>query len=427
MTILKSFRRFTIEAITSGKFTTWKKVIKYLVGNTFYSFLKQQLFNTQIVEKAQVKAVVQGANLGVNISGFVTSELGIGEGVRSTIRAIESVNIPFAINNFNINPHRKLDNTYNKFTTDNPHSINIIQVNAPEVNIFLSYFGSEYCKNRYNIGFWAWELPEFPQELNPVFNLFNEIWTYSSFCADAIAPASPVPVLKMMPSISLKTPTITKEELGLPNNKFIFLFIFDLFSVMERKNPIAIIEAFNQAFELPNEDVLLILKFSNTEHFPEEHKTLKQLTEECPSIQIIDRYLLKEEVNALIYNCDCYISLHRSEGFGLTMAEAMFYGKPVIATAYSANTEFMNIGNSYLVKYELVNLTQDFPPYLKGNVWAEPDIEHAAYQMRYVFENYNESLQIGLKGASYIKSHFSTQAVGSRIKKRLDYISKAVD
>lgn len=425
--MMQGFRRFTIKAITSGKYTRLKNLVKRTVGKTLYTFLKQQVFAAQTIEKTKIQTIaVQRSELGVNISGFITSELGIGEGVRSTIRAIESVNIPLVINNFNINPHRKLDNTYKNFTERNPYPINIIQINAPEVNTFLSYYGSEYCLNRYNIGFWAWELPEFPSSLSSAFNLFNEIWTPSSFCADAIAPVSPVPVLKMMHSISLKTPTITREMLGLPKNKFIFLFVFDLFSVLERKNPIAIIQAFNQAFDPLKEDVFLILKFSNTEHFPEHYTALKQLTEDYPSIQLIDHYLLKEEVDALIYNCDCYISLHRSEGFGLTMAEAMFYGKPVIATAYSANTEFMHIGNSFLVKYDLISLTEDFPPYLKGNVWAEPDIDHAAYQMRYVFEHYEQALKIGFQGSNQIKSYLSPQAVGSRMKKRLDYIIQSL-
>lgn len=359
---------------------------------------------------------------GVNIAGYVNSEFGLGEGVRATIRAIEAANIPFVINNCTFNLHRKLDSSYKEFTNDNPYPINIVQVNVDLINTFINQVRPEYFNNRYNIGFWAWEIPVFPQEWKSAFNLFNEIWAYSSYCVEAISMVSPIPVIKMMPSISLPTPSLGREVLGLPQDKFIFVFMFDFCSVLERKNPAATIEAFKQAFGKSNEDVLLVIKFSNAEHFPEQRERLKALVEGYPSIQLIDGYLLRDELNALIYNCDCYVSLHRSEGFGLTIAEAMFYGKPVIATDYSANTEYMNVGNSFPVKYDLVTLAEDFLPYKKGNIWANPDIEHAAYLMRYVFENYEQAKQVGERAAREVRSLLNPQVIGSKIRSRLEYI-----
>lgn len=363
---------------------------------------------------------------GVNIAGYVNSEFGLGEGVRATIRAIEAASIPFVINNCTFNLHRKLDSSYKEFTDDNPYPINIVQVNVDLINIFIGHVRPDYFQNRYNIGFWAWEMPDFPQEWKSAFNLFNEIWTYSSYCADAIAMASPIPVIKIMPSISLPQPSLSREVLGLPQDKFIFLLMFDFCSVFERKNPAATIEAFKQVAR-SNEDVLLVIKFSNAEHFPEQRERLKALVEGYPSIKIIDGYLLRDQLNALIYNCDCYVSLHRSEGFGLTIAEAMFYGKPVIATDYSANTEYMNVGNSFPVKYELVTLAEDFLPYKKGNMWAEPDIEHAAYLMRYVFENHNQAKQVGERAAREVTSRLNPHIIGSKIRSRLEYIMHSTD
>ena len=184
---------------------------------------------------------------GVNIAGYVNSEFGLGEGVRATIRALEAVGIPFVINNCTFHTiHKKLDYTYSNFSDKNPYPINIIQVNADMINTFISSAKPEYFKNKYNIGYWVWELPDFPKEWLSAFNLFDEIWTYSSYCVEAIAPVSSILVLKMMPSISLPQTSIPKLALGLPENKFIFLFIFDFCSVFERKNPAAVIEAFNQ-------------------------------------------------------------------------------------------------------------------------------------------------------------------------------------
>ncbi|HLO48602.1 MAG TPA: glycosyltransferase [Kamptonema sp.] len=363
-------------------------------------------------------------NFGINISGYINGEFGIGEGVRANIRAIEAAGIPFVINNFTKSPHRKQDASYQNFTQENPYPVNLIQVNADEVNNFIKFAGSSYLKNRYNIGFWAWELPTFPPQLSSVFTLFNEIWTYSNHCAESISMVSPIPVIKIMPSLSIITPEIDRERLGFPQQKFIFLFMFDFFSRMERKNPLAAIAAFKKAFGESNERVLLIVKSSNSQHFPEHRELLNSAIANCPSIQHIDGYLSKNEVNSLVYNCDCYVSLHRCEGFGLTMAEAMFFGKPTIATSYSSNTEFMNVGNSFLVRYDLKEIMADIGPYKKGNFWAEPDIEHAAYLMQYVFNNYQQAKQIGARGAEEIKSLLSPQVMGNKIRNRLEYISK---
>jgi len=360
-------------------------------------------------------------NLGINIAGYINGEFGIGEGVRANIRAIETTNIPFTINNFTRSPNRNQDTTYQKFSPDNPYPLNLIQVNADEVNTFIKHSGSSYFANRYNIGFWAWEIPEFPQKWQPVFDNFQEIWTYSNYCAEAISLVSPIPVIKIMPSIDLPPSYLNRQSLGLPENKFIFLFIFDFSSLIERKNPLAAIQAFKQAFG-EDERVLLILKSSNSAKNLQDLALLQSAIKNSPNIQHLDGYLSKNEVNGLLYNCDCYLSLHRCEGFGLTMAEAMFYGKPVIATGYSSNTEFMNVGNSFLVKYKLIPLDADCGPYKKANIWAEPDIEHAAYFMRQIFHNYPEAQQVGAIAAKDIRTLLSPTTAGKRIQKRLEYI-----
>ncbi|MEG5014884.1 MULTISPECIES: glycosyltransferase [unclassified Microcoleus] len=365
-------------------------------------------------------------NLGMNIAGYISGEFGIGEGVRANIRAAEAANIPFIINNFTRSPHRKQDTTYQNFSQDNPHPVNLIQVNADEVATFIKDRGSSYFENKYNIGFWAWELPEFPPEWQPAFNNFHEIWTYSNYCAEAISAVSPIPVIKIMPSIALPAPSLNREALNLPKDKFIFLFVFDFSSRIERKNSLATIQAFKQAFGEDN-SVLLVIKSSNSTQHLEQQKLLKSAIANCSNIKHLDGYLSKNKLNGLLYNCDCYVSLHRCEGFGLTMAEAMFYGKPVIATGYSSNTEFMNVGNSYLVKYKLIPIEQDCGPYKKGNVWAQADVEHAADLMRYVCNNYREAQQIGAIAAEEIKTLLNPQVTGNKIRKRLEYIAEITD
>ncbi|GAB4282493.1 MAG: hypothetical protein Fur0025_11730 [Oscillatoriaceae cyanobacterium] len=355
---------------------------------------------------------------GINIAGHVSGEFGLGEAVRANIRSLEAAGIPFVINNFNRSPHRKQDKTYDNFSDDNPYPINLIQVNADQIQAFARDVGKSYFEGKYNIGFWAWELPEFPNEWMAAFNWFDEIWTYSGYCQDAISRVSPIPVIKVMPSVWLPTPSIGKSELGLPTDKFIFLFSFDFFSIFERKNPLAVIEAFKQAFG-QDDRVLLVLKCSNSQRFPAQTQAMQAAVTGRENILIIDKVLARAEVNALLYNCDAYVSLHRSEGFGLGMAEAMFYGKPVIATGYSANLEFMNVANSFLVKYDLVALEQDIRPYKKGNLWAQPDINHAAELMAWVFQNQAAAAQVGARGQRDINLLLSPEARGKHIATRL--------
>ncbi|MGL6280810.1 MAG: methyltransferase domain-containing protein, partial [Microcoleaceae cyanobacterium] len=370
-------------------------------------------YQTNIQEKQLLANNLSNTNLpyfinqqlGVNIAGFIKSELGIGEGVRSIIRAVETTDIPFVINNIDLPSHRNADTSYQKFSPDNPHPINILQINANEVNTFMKRgVLQKYLNNHYNIGFWAWELPKFPPEWVSALTPFHEIWTYSNYCADAIAQVAAIPVLRMMPSINLAIPNLTKEDLGLPKDKFIFLFMFDFFSRVQRKNPMAIIRAFKQAFDRNNQDVLLIIKCSNSQKFPAERQILIDLIDNYDSIKLIDGYFSKEQINALVYHCDSYVSLHRCEGFGLTMAEAMFYGKPVIATGYSSNIEFMNVANSFLVKYDLVEIDGNYGPYKKGDIWADAKVDHCSELMQYVVNNYESAKKIGDQAAEDMKT-----------------------
>lgn len=358
--------------------------------------------------------------LGVNVAGYIKSESGLGEGVRTTLRALEAAEVPFVINNCNFDfEHRKTDKSFSDFSEDNPYPINLVQVNADSLFKFLESAGTDYLKNQYNIGFWAWEMLRFPREWFFAFDLFNEIWTPSNFCIEAISSVSPVPVIRMPHAINLPVPSINRARIGLPEDTFIFLFIFDFSSTVERKNPAAVIKAFIQAFGGEDKKVLLVIKSSNADFEPHKAAALRSLADGAANIKFIDQKMPREELNALIYHTDCYVSLHRAEGFGLTMAEAMFYGKPVIATDYSSNTDFMNVGNSLPVKYEITQLNEDLGFFKRGDLWAEPDVADAAQKMRFVFENQTQAKIIGETAAREMRSRYSPQAVGEKMKDRL--------
>ncbi len=155
-------------------------------------------------------------------------------------------------------------------------------------------------------------------------------------------------------------------------DRFALLFIFDFLSVLERKNPLGLVDAFTRAFR-PDEGPMLVIKTINGDLRLSDLERLRAVAGDRRDVLIVDRYYTEEQKNALVGACDCYVSLHRSEGFGLTMAEAMALGKPVIATGYSGNLHFMTPENSYLVDYVRVNVPTGCEPYPTTACWAEPE------------------------------------------------------
>ena len=200
----------------------------------------------------------------------------------------------------------------------------------------------------------------------------------------------------------------------------VFLFVFDLRSILERKNPMGLLEAFREAFSR-SDKTILVLNYINAKFNPEGVQQIRKMSEGM-NVRIYDGHLGAEGYLALISASDCYVSLHRSEGLGIPMAEAMSFGKPVIGTGYSGNMEFMTDSNSLLVKYELKELERDYGPYEKGNTWAEPDIGNAAQLMRWVYENREEALDIGKNAQKEIMEILNPTFAAQEIRTRLEQI-----
>jgi glycosyltransferase involved in cell wall biosynthesis len=279
--------------------------------------------------------------------------------------------------------------------------------------------GAYYFAGHYNIGVWYWELSRFPERLWPSFEGFQEIWVTSAFCAEAIGKASPVPVVKMTQPIVLDESLIRpgREQFNLPAEPYVFLTYFDYRSIWERKNPLAVVRAFRKAFGR-SKDALLVVKSINADFDPDNAYLLEQAAEGL-NVRFIDGHLERTGLLSLFATSDCLVSLHRSEGLGLGIAEAMYLGKPVIATSYSGNMDFMDVGNSFPVHYDLIELKKDYGPYEAGNSWAEPDSNHAAQCMRHVFENREDARHIGERGAQDIRARMNPVISGQEIRARL--------
>jgi glycosyltransferase involved in cell wall biosynthesis len=210
---------------------------------------------------------------------------------------------------------------------------------------------------------------------------------------------------------------LPRSRFGLPDGTFLFLFTFHMASIMERKNPLGLIAAFVEAFG-KDDTVGLVLKTASRNMYPEQLAELRDAGAGYNVIIIDDDYT-REELLALMNACNSYVSLHRSEGYGLTMAEAMLLGKPVIATNYSGNLDFMSDENSLLVKYDLVTLDRDYPPYDAGMRWARPSTSHAAECMRKVRDNPEWARELGVKAKADLARRMSLKESGRKVADRL--------
>jgi glycosyltransferase involved in cell wall biosynthesis len=206
-----------------------------------------------------------------------------------------------------------------------------------------------------------------------------------------------------------------KADFGLPSDRFTFLFSFDFASYPARKNPTAAIDAFRKAFPAGTEPVSLVLKSINGERRGEAMAMIKEQAAADTRIVLMDGFLTRDQVFGLESVADAYVSLHRSEGFGLGLAESMCLGKPVVGTAYSGNLDFMNAANSCLVGYQLIDVRAGEYPHHDGQVWAEPDIDQAAYFMARIAHDGRLRETLGQNAQATIRQQFGDASVGARI------------
>jgi len=327
---------------------------------------------------------------GLNIYGFAYGELGIGEDLRMAVECCEAVGIAYHVVNVDAGDARQADLHLKGKVSDSrelpPYNTNLFCLPAFDtVSRVSMQKGAAVFEGYRNIGWWPWELAVFPKAWKPyAFELVDEVWASSTFLEDMYKRATDKPV-KLVPlavSVARMKPH-PRKHYGLPEKKFLFLYIFDFNSSVARKNPMAAVQAFKQAFEPTDNTVGLVLKTMNTKpNNPEWQAFLK----ECQTdkrIQLITETLDRPEVLGLINACDAYVSLHRAEGFGRTLAEAMLLGKPVIATNYSGNVDFL-IDGTFPVSYKLVPVTENSYQWLDlqdDYVWAEVDINSASEQL----------------------------------------------
>ncbi len=363
---------------------------------------------------------------GLNLAGYFRSENGLGEGGRLLVAMVEAAGVPYRTQTF-AGPHSRQEHTYIDRGDGGGYDVNVAAVNAEQMPRFAGQVGPGFFEGRYTIGTWFWETEEFPARLRGALDFVDEVWMPSDYSRDSLRAVTEKPVITIpIPIVAPNVdPALKRASLGLPEG-YLFLYTFDLFSTARRKNPLGVLEAYKRALA-PGGAAHLVLKSANGDKRHEDLDALVEAAKGRPDITVIDDYVPAGRMDAIIAACDCYVSLHRAEGFGLGMATAMSLGKPVIGTGYSGNLTFMNERNSYLVKWDRTVVGPGVPIYPPDGHWAEPDLDDAARLIRHVFDHRAEAAETGLRAKADIERHHSPRARGALLRQRLDEIRASSD
>jgi glycosyltransferase involved in cell wall biosynthesis len=392
-----------------------------------YERLNEARFNKLIKAKKRFRTQPFASTTprGVNLIGYIRAESGLGAAARGMASALDAAGIPFNIINLESgNYSRHTDHSWShKEVRSSDYDITVVCVNPDQSLHLRTHVPLHLLSERYVIGYWFWELPELPDEWLADFAFTDEVWAGSRFIGDAVSRKATAPVVPIPPVVRLSEgKTLSRKQLGLPEGRFLFLAMFDTRSVLQRKNPLGVVRAFKDAFASQPADAGLVIRFNNPDPNDPAYQQVRKEIAGNENIVVLEAPMDRDELTAVVKACDCFVSLHRSEGFGLGPAEAMSLGKPAILTNWSGNTDYMTADNCIPIAYDLVKLARDYGPYKADQHWAEPDVNQAAGWMKKIARDPDLAKQIGARATEIIQSNFSPEAVGRKIQARLEEI-----
>lgn len=404
-----------------------KKILKKLLPESILRAGKNVILKNieEQILATELKSYQRGNfPAGLNLIGPIDCGTGLGQSCRLVERVIRQTGISYMIYNYSQNTehHVTIDGYRDLIETELKYSINLWHVAPSDFAEAYIAMGKEAFDGRYNIAFWLWELEDFPDEWVPYMHLLDEIWTPSEFISRSIRKKTAKPVYTIPYHVTAETDMVHygRKYFNLPEDKFLYLMMYDSKSVKERKNPEGVIRAFQKAFPSEQADVGLVIKVNSLDK--RENKVLQELIGTYKNVYLLTDNFEKIQVNSLIASVDVLVSLHRAEGFGLVLAEAMLNHTPVIATNWSANTEFMNSKVACLVSYHMVALNKDLPPYRKGKYWADADIDETAKYMIRLKSDQKFYNKIADDACMYIQTWLGMDRIKLLVEKRIQDI-----
>lgn len=367
---------------------------------------------------------------GVNLAGYFTSELGLGESARQLATALEAAGVPLTpVQGLFLPPTRQKA----EFSPVTPrkahHDINIVVINGDQMEGFVRDVGEGFFAGRPSIGVWWWEVDPFPAaEWISALQWLDEVWVGSDFIRSLIEPHVDVPVWVFPAPVTVEClpEPVDRSHFGWSEDETVFLFIWDYHSTEARKNPSGLIEAYRRAFP-DGGPTRLVMKSINHENLPLSAEKVRLAAAGRDDIQIIERFLSQREKNALLELCDCYVSPHRSEGFGYTPAEAMLLGKPVITTGYGGTTQYADESVARVVKWAPSLVGRGAHPYPPNGRWADPDLDDLANALRWIVEEPEAAAAMAERGRKRITERHNPAICGAAMRDRLEVVRARFD
>ena len=398
----------------------WANLTNAISNGSHFGQLQVDAGRDADLEGTEVAVPVSSmrATDGVNIFGYLRGQFGLGESARMYAGALLAAGYPVALNDIDLGlPHGMQDASLaSHFGTEAPYATNLVFVNPDYLQQAFENIGQARLEGRRTIACWFWELEKIPEDWRWAIDAVDGIMVASSFVEKAFGRVTDKPIFRVpLPISGGEDSGASRRDFGLSPGEFIFLTTFDFHSSIHRKNPYAAIAAFREAFPPGRNDVRLLVKSSNGQHHPEQLRHLLSVVVKDPRIIFRDQVLDKAHMRALQRCADCYVSLHRAEGFGLGLAECMAIGKPVIGTAWSGNLDFMTGANSCLVDYRLVPVGDGEYQHAGDTQWAEADVGHAAAYMKKLVDEPLFASRLGKQAEADIRSRLSPREAARAI------------